>query len=197
MEIETVYADLPKLETERLILRKVTMNDAEDMFAYGSDEEVARYVTWDKHNTIEDTRSFIDFVLGKYENKQLAPWAIESKETGRMIGTIDFVSWQPRHNSAEIGYVIARDQWGKGITTEAASELIKFGFEHMELVRIQARCFIENIGSARVMEKVGMSFEGVNRKAAFIKGKHRDLKIYAILKEDFAYLQKKHMEEAV
>ncbi|WP_053367036.1 GNAT family N-acetyltransferase [Bacillus sp. FJAT-27245] len=197
MEIEMIYGDLPKLETERLILRKITMNDAEDMFAYGSNEEVARYVTWDKHNTIEDTRAFIDFVLGKYENKQLAPWAIESKETGKMIGTIDFVAWQPRHNSAEIGYVLAQGQWGKGIMTEAATELIKFGFEHMDLVRIQARCFTENIGSARVMEKVGMSFEGINRKAAFIKGKHRDLKMYAILKEDFAHLQKKEMEEAV
>ncbi|WP_059171037.1 GNAT family N-acetyltransferase [Bacillus sp. FJAT-27445] len=197
MEIETIYGNVPKLETERLILRKVTIEDAEDMFAYGSDEEVARYVTWDKHETIEDTRAFIDFVLGKYENKQLSPWAIESKETGKMIGTIDFVSWQPRHNSAEIGYVIAQDQWGKGITTEAATALIKFGFENMELVRIQARCFTENIGSARVMEKVGMLFEGINRKAALIKGKHRDLKIYAILKEDFAHLQKKQMEEAV
>lgn len=191
MEIEEIYGELPILETDRLILRKMTMEDAEDLFAYGSNEEAAKYVTWDVHKTIEDSRNFIDFVLSQYENKKVAPWAIESKENGRMIGTIDFVWWQPRHNSAEIGYVIAPEYWGKGIATEAASAIIAFGFEKMDLVRIQAKCFVGNLGSARVMEKAGMSFEGINRKAMYIKGKHHDLKTYSILKEEFGLLQKK------
>ncbi len=102
-----------------------------------------------------------------------------------MIGTVDFVSWHPNHNSAELGYVLAQPYWGKGTTTEAAKKLIGFGFEKMDLVRIQARCFVENIGSERVMEKVGMTFEGTLRKAMFAKGKHQDLKVYSILKEEF------------
>jgi [ribosomal protein S5]-alanine N-acetyltransferase len=75
-----------------------------------------------------------------------------------------------------------------GITTEAANELIRFGFDHMELVRIQARCFIKNTGSERVMEKLGMTFEGIVRKGMFAKGKHQDLKLYSILKEEFTRL---------
>lgn len=84
-----------------------------------------------------------------------------------------------------MGYVISKDYWGKGLTTEVAKRLVKFGFEKMGLVRVQARCDVENIGSARVMEKSGMTFEGIIRKGIFVKGKHRDLKIYSILKEEF------------
>ena len=184
MEIEKIYSDLPILETEHLILRKVTLEDLEDMFLYGSDEEVAKYVTWDRHKTIADTKGFIEFVLNKYQNKQVAPWGIEYKENGKFIGTIDFVWWKPNHKIAEIGYVLSKDYWGKGLTTEAAKALIQFGFNEMDLVRIQARCLVENIGSSRVMEKSGMQFEGVIRKGMFVKGKHQDLKMYSILREN-------------
>lgn len=185
MGIEKIYGDLPILDTERLILRKVTLEDVEDMYLYGSNEEVSKYVTWNTHKTLADTKDFVKFVLNNYENKQVAPWGIEYKENGKFIGTIDFVWWQPNHKIAEIGYVISKDYWGKGLTTEAAKEVISFGFEKMELVRIQARCFVKNIGSARVMEKTGMSFEGIIRNGMFVKGKHQDLKMYSILKEDF------------
>ncbi|MCM3360089.1 GNAT family protein [Psychrobacillus sp. MER TA 171] len=186
MEIQTIYGDLPQLETERLILRKITLGDAEDMYTYGSNPEVSKYVTWDQHNTIEDTKEFIHFILKQYEKKDIAPWGIEYKETGQFIGTIDFVQWQIKHDSAEIGYVLSPDYWGQGLTTEAAEALIHFGFNHMDLIRIQARCFVENVGSSRVMEKVGMSYEGTMRKGMKVKGKHVDLKIYSILKEDFS-----------
>jgi len=185
MEVSEIYSDLPMLETERLLLRKITVEDAEAMFVYGSDPEVSTYVTWYKHQTMTDTKEFIDFILDQYEAGRIAPWGIECKDTGRLIGTIDFVSWNTHHQFAEIGYVIAREYWGKGVTTEAAKELIRFGFEKMDLVRIQARCFVENIGSERVMEKAGMSFEGIIRKGMLIKGKHRDLKMYSILKEEY------------
>ncbi|NEY83056.1 GNAT family N-acetyltransferase [Bacillus sp. 3H-10] len=180
-----VYTDLPILETKRLVLRKVTLNDVESMFLYCSNEEVSRYVLWDTHRILSDTKEFVKYILNQYENKKLAPWGIEYKENGEFIGTIDFVSWQPQHKSAEIGYVISQEYWGKGITTEAATEIVKFGFEKMDLVRIQAKCFAENIGSQRVMEKIGMSFEGIMRKGLFAKGKHHDVKLYSILKEEF------------
>lgn len=188
MEIADIYSSLPTMETERLVLRKIVLDDAEDMFAYGSDPEVSRYVTWNQHHSKSDTEEFVEFVLGQYEAGRLAPWGIEWKETGKIIGTIDFVSWNTNHHFAEIGYVIARNHWGKGITTEAVKELIKYGFTKMGLVRVQAKCFVENIGSERVMEKAGMKFEGILRKSMLIKGKHRDLKMYSILKEEFEAL---------
>ena len=194
MEIEKVFGNLPTLETERLILRKITLEDVEDMYSYGSNEDVSKYVTWETHNTLSDTKGFVEFVLTQYENKKVSPWGIEYKENGKFIGTIDFVSWQVKHNVAEIGYVLSQDYWGKGIVTEAANEVIKFGFNNMDLVRIQAKCFVENIGSARVMEKAGMSFEGIIRKGMFVKGKHQDVKMYSILKEEFVSIHKPKIE---
>ncbi|CAM3108517.1 GNAT family protein [Paenibacillus sediminis] len=185
MEIADIYTDLPVLETERLILRKLRLEDLEDMYSYASDEELTKYVTWDTHQSMSDTEQFMNYVLQQYANKSVAPWAIEYKQNGKMIGTIDFVWWKPDHKIAEIGYVLSKDYWGKGMTTEAARAIIQFGFEQMDLVCIQARCFIQNIGSSRVMEKSGMSFEGIIRKAMFLKGAHQDLRMYSILREEF------------
>jgi [ribosomal protein S5]-alanine N-acetyltransferase len=189
LEMSKIFGDLPTIETDRLILRKITLADVEEMYSYGSNEEVSKYVTWETHKTLSDTKQFVEFVLGQYENGKVAPWGIQYKENGKFIGTIDFVSWNIPHQFAEIGYVLSQDYWGKGIGTEAANELISFGFQYMDLVRIQARCFVENIGSERVMEKVGMSFEGIIRKGMLVKGKHWDLKMYSILKEEYSVRQ--------
>ncbi|WP_071458639.1 GNAT family N-acetyltransferase [Bacillus massilinigeriensis] len=181
MKVEEIYGDLPVLETERLILRKVTLDDAEDMFKYGSNEEVTKYVTWNSHKTLSETKEYINLIRNNYEQGQVAPWGMECKETGEFIGTIDFVWWLPDYRIAEIGYVISQDYWGKGLTTEAAREVMRFGFDNMELIRIQAKCLVENTGSARVMEKAGMTFEGVLRNGMFLKGKSWDLKMYSII----------------
>ncbi|QPC46968.1 GNAT family N-acetyltransferase [Mangrovibacillus cuniculi] len=189
MDIESVYGNLPTLETARLTLRKITLEDVEEMHSYASNEEVSKYVTWQTHNTLYDTKEFIQYVLSQYENKKVAPWGIEYKENGKFIGTIDFVSWSLKHQVAEIGYVLSQEYWGKGIVTEAANELITYGFNNMELVRIQARCFVENVGSARVMEKIGMSYEGTIRKGWKLEsGEHQDIKLYSILKEEHSSL---------
>lgn len=178
MNILEKFDDIPKIETEHLILRKITLDDAKDMYLYASNEEVTRYVTWDTHSSLSDTIDFMNTFLTQYD----ALWGIELKENGEFIGTVHFVWWQPQHHSAEIGYVLSEEYWGRGLITEAASAIISFGFENMNLVRIQARCFLENEGSERVMEKLGMSFEGINRKVMYVKGEYKDLKVYSILK---------------
>jgi len=185
MKIEDVYSDLPVIETNRLLLRKLTLSDVDDMYEYASNEDVSKYVVWPTHQSKEDSAAFIQYVLSLYDEGKLSPWAIEYKATQKMIGTIDFVMWNVNHKTAEIGYCISKEYWGQGITTEAAKELIKFGFNNMGLVRIQARCHVDNIGSSRVMEKIGMSFEGILRKELFIKGKHWDVKMYSILDDEY------------
>ncbi|MCU9614810.1 GNAT family N-acetyltransferase [Caldibacillus lycopersici] len=185
MTEDQIYANIPILETERLILRKLKEEDLQDMHAYGSDEQVSKYVSWDTHQSLEDTKRFLYSILEQYDKKQNVFWAIEWKENNRLIGTINFVSWSPKHKKAEIGYVLSRDYWGRGIMTEAMNTVIKFGFEHMDLVRLEARAMAENIGSYRVMEKVGMTYEGTIRKGMLTKGHHRDLRLYSILKEEY------------
>jgi [ribosomal protein S5]-alanine N-acetyltransferase len=185
IQVKDIYGNLPTLETERLRLRKVTKKDVRDMFEYASNEKVSRYVNWEKHRKLQDTKEFVSFVLKQYSNQSISPWAMEIKALKKCIGTIDFVTWNPTHRIAEIGYAISEEYWNKGFVTEAAEKVIAFGFEEMDLVRIQARCFVENAASEKVMKKIGMSYEGTIRKAMFIKGAHQDLKLYSILREEY------------
>lgn len=175
---------LPVLTTERLTLRAVTLDDAEDMFTYGSNENVTKYVLWDTHETVEDSKEFIEMALETYKMQPFYHWGIVYE--GKFIGTIDYVMIQHHNKVGEIGYVLAEEYWNKGIVTEAAKKVIDFGFRELQLVRIQARCAAENTGSARVMEKSGMTYEGTLRKSLNMKGKHRDVKIYAVTDEDWS-----------
>lgn len=188
MEIHDIYGDLPILETERLIFRKINLKDTKDMYAYCSNPEVAKYVTWHAHRSVTNTKEFIKYIMDQYELKKVAPWGMEFKENGQLIGTIDFVWWQPKNRAAEIGYVLHPDYWGKGIMAEACRKLVSFGFTQMDLIRIQARCVKENIASEKVMQKAGMTFEGTIRKGILLKGKHQDIQLYSILREEYSML---------
>ncbi|WKA58475.1 GNAT family N-acetyltransferase [Planococcus shenhongbingii] len=185
-QTEKIYANLPVLETKRLILRKLTIEDAQDMFAYASEPIVSRFMPWEVHNSVEDTKGFIRGVLQGYEQKNKLTWAIELKSEDKMIGTIDFVKWLPKYARAEIAYALSHLYWGNGFTQEAAKALIAFGFEKMQLNKVEAPIVPDNFQSQRVLEKVGMVCEGVARQHFVIKGEFVDLAMYAVLKEEFA-----------
>ena len=176
---------MPTLETARLTLRKITKNDAGDLFAYASDPEVSRYTTWEPHRTVGDSLKYIDFVLTKYENNEPSDWGIIDKYNGKLIGTIGFVYINTAHSRAEIGYSLSNKHWGKGITTEAVQEIIRYGLTKLALNRIEARADVRNIGSWRVMEKANMKFEGILRQHLFAKGEFHDVKIYSVIAQDY------------
>jgi ribosomal-protein-alanine N-acetyltransferase len=185
MLIRDIFSDLPSIETDRLILRRLRADDDEAVYAYASDPEVSRHVVWDTHRSIEDSRSFIAINLELYAGGEVATWGIELKEIRTLIGTAGFGYWNIVHNRAEIGYAIARAFWGRGYVTEATRAMFDFGFRRMALNRIEARCEPDNLGSSRVMEKAGMTFEGVLRRQMFVKGEYKDLKMYSILREEW------------
>jgi [ribosomal protein S5]-alanine N-acetyltransferase len=175
----------PTLETERVILRKITLSDVDDVFEYASDNNVSRYTTWESHKTIEDTLAFLNVVINKYENMQPSDWGIVDKETNKFIGTCGWVYWNVVHNRAEIGYALSRSFWNKGLMTEAVEKVIDFGFNHMNLNRVEARCNVVNGGSERVMQKVGMKYEGLVREQMLIKGSYVNIKMYSILNQEW------------
>lgn len=183
MKIEDIFGNLPVLETERTKIRKITIEDLDDMYDYCSDEAVSEHAIWYSHKSLDDTKGFIEFVLKAYNKCEVTPWGIEDKNTNRLIGTCGFVYWNIIHSRAELGYALSRDYWNKGIMSEVVRGIIDFGFKEMDLVRIEARCHPKNIGSARVMEKSGMTFEGILRKQLFAKGQHQDVKMYSIVKD--------------
>ena len=178
-----MFLGLPILTTDRLKLRAVTMDDAQAIFKYSSNDNVARYLLWETHQTLEDTEAFIEMAIESYDEiSDFYHWGIEYN--GQLIGTIDYVGLNDYSGMGEIGYVLSEDYWNKGLVTEAAKRVIDFGFDELGLVRIQARCIAENIASSRVMEKCGMKFEGTLRKSLLVKGTHRDIHMYAIIDDD-------------
>ena len=176
--------DLPEqfltLQTQRLILRQITIADVEDMFAYASDPQVTAYILWDTHQTIHDSYEYINNVALKlYRSGTGITWGVIAKESGKLIGTCSLQT-TTIHRRAELGYTLARNYWGRGLMTEAAKAAIAFGFHTMHLLRIQAFCAVENGASARVLEKVGMQFEGILHNYVFTKERPWDVKMYAI-----------------
>jgi len=189
--IEGIFRDLPMLETERLILRKLSRNDAWDVFQYASDPEVSRYVSWDTHQIIEDSLRFIDSQIQCYETGRVSNWGIVLKKEGKLTGTGGFIKLMLEDSCGEIGYVLSRPYWNRGLMSEAVKAIIGFGFERLSLKRIEARCFVENVASARVMEKAGMTFEGILRESLYAKGRHWDVKLYSILLREYLSLKSK------
>ena len=185
MNLLDILAHLPTIETERLLLRKITLNDASDMFEYASNPEVSEYTMWSTHTSIEDTKYFLQSLTKMYKRRELVDWGIVHKAEKKFIGTCGFVEWSMTHSRAEIGYALSRRYWGEGYMSEAVNAVIEFGFREMLLNRIMTRCEVNNIASARVMEKVGMQLEGILRQHLFVKGRYWDLKIYSILREEF------------
>jgi ribosomal-protein-alanine N-acetyltransferase len=180
-----IFKDIPLLETERLILRKLSMRDVNDVFEYASVPEIAKHVMWQHHRSIADSMHFLRAVILQYQNGMPSPWGIVYKENNKVIGTGGFHVWNAEHRKAEIGYALSPVYWNKGIMTEALKIMIKFGFDSLNLNRIEALCFVQNTTSERVMQKCGMTFEGILRQYTYIKEGFQDLKLYSILKSEF------------
>ena len=188
MDLFGYFKYLPVLETERLILRKMTLGDAEAMFSYSCDPEVARHVLWSAYSDISEARNYLRYVLRSYRQDKPTSWAMELKETGRMIGTCGFMWVNEEHRSAEVGYSMSREYWNRGLMTEALSAVLKEGFENMGLHRIEAQHEVDNPASGRVMEKCGMRCEGTLRGRLYNKGRYVDVNLWAILLEEYLNL---------
>lgn len=124
IEVKDVFDDLPILETDRLLLQKLRLDDLEDVFEYASDPKVGKYTSWPAHETIEDTREFLNYVLEQYKSGEVAPWGIVYR--GRVVGTCGFLYWDRYSSRAELGYALSSKYWGRGIMTEAVREIISF-----------------------------------------------------------------------
>lgn len=181
-----LFSNLPVIRTQRLTLRAVRMSDANDLFEYSSDPQVARHVLWDAHTSIHQTRSYIRFLLRQYRGAQPSTFVIALRSTGKVVGTIGFMWIQQENRSAEVGYSLNRAYWNQGIMTEALRALLDFGFTKLNLNRIEAQYESDNPASGRVMAKAGMLREGRLRQRLYNKGRFADVELYAMLRQDFA-----------
>ena len=174
-----------KLETDRLILRRFVIEDAENMYNnWASDSEVVKYLTWPVHSDIGVTKALLADWITEYQNDNYYMWVIEYKESKKAVGNISVVRFNEAVESADIGYCLSRALWGHGIMTEALKAVIDFLFDEVELNRVSACHDADNPKSGRVMLKAGMKPEGVLRQAGKNNQGICDEVWYSVIKSD-------------
>lgn len=152
---------------------------------YSSDPEVAKFVEWGP-NTPSETKAFVRRAIDLSKDRPRFSYelAVVLKSADKVIGGCGLtIISKPK--TAMLGYVFAREFWGQGIAPEAASAMMQFGFQDLHLHRIFATCDSRNTGSARVMQKCGMRFEGEFKADMLVKGTWRDTKLHAILESEW------------
>jgi ribosomal-protein-alanine N-acetyltransferase len=177
----------PTLETDRLWLRPFTVADAEAVFAYASDPAMTTHTLWESHETIDDAVAFVrDYARSRYFEQVPEPLGIFLKSRPDWaVGALGCHWASQPHGTMELGYSLGRAYWGLGITTEAARAVVGHAFAGYAVERVQARVFVENVASARVCEKLGMTHEGTLRHAVYRRGRFWDVRFYAILRHEW------------
>ncbi len=177
------------LTTERLLLREFEERDWKRTLEYQVDPDYLRYNPW-THRTEADVRGLIRMFIG-WSNEQPRKkfqFALVLKEEDRLIGNCGLRMQYAYAHTADLGYEIDRRYWGHGYAPEAARALLAFGFEQLQLHRIWANCMLENTASARVLEKIGMRYEGCLQESELMKERWWSTKLYAMLDHEWARL---------
>ena len=179
---------LPNIETERLLLRKMTVKDSADMFLYASNSAVCEFLTWCPHESLEYTKKYLKFLVKKYKTGEFLDWGIILKSENRLIGTCGFTCIDFANCKGEIGYVLSPLYQNKGYAEECVKEVIRYAFNTLELNRIEARVMEGNVPSLRLLEKCGFSFEGKALEDIYVKKQFKNVLHYAILKTNCKFL---------
>ncbi len=180
-----LFAKMPALKTDRLILRKMLVSDYRDMYDYSVRPETSKYLLWSPHESPRFSKKYLAYVQGEYREGRFYDFALEDQKTGKMIGTCGFTSFDLENNAAEVGYVLHPDYWGKGLAPEALKRLMRFGFSELRLHRLVARIMEENTASKRVAEKCGFRQESIHKEALLVKGEYRTICEFAILSQEY------------
>lgn len=175
------------IETSRLVLRRLTLNDAQAMYDnWACDPEVTKYLTWQTNESVSVTEAVLSDWIPQYENANYYHWGITLKgDESSPIGTIGVVSMDEKVCKAHIGYCIGKAWWHKGIMSEALEAVIKYLFEKIGFNRIDSRHDPRNPNSGEVMKKCGMKYEGTQIQSDWNNQGICDCAYYAILAEDW------------
>jgi [ribosomal protein S5]-alanine N-acetyltransferase len=172
------------ITTDRLVLRRPTLSDVTDIYAYAHDPEVTRYMVWPTHTDIAESLVFLETCAPRWESGEEYCWAITIKPEDRAIGMI---GCRVRDYTADFGYVLNRTYWAQGYATEAARAVVTWLSNLPGIYRIWATCDAENIASVRVLEKTGLSCEGRLRHSTIrlnLSPTPRDTFVFALVRDE-------------
>ncbi len=189
-EIKNSLAE-PILETPRLLLRPMVLEDAEAMHAFKSDPAATQFFGQDPHSDLEQTRAWVRCGLEGWKNGSSITWAITLRHDGQVIG--ECCLWNIDHGSkrAELGYELLRSQWKRGLMNEALTAVLDFGFKAMGLNRVEASPLSINLPSQNVLVKLGFKHEGTLRQRHFFNGQRHDEMWFGLLREEWEARSKK------
>ncbi|MBN3875681.1 MULTISPECIES: GNAT family N-acetyltransferase [unclassified Nostoc] len=179
-------SSFPQLETERLLLRETSLQDAEATFAVLSDPSVTQFHDLDTFTSIKEAMSTTGYAYAVIERRAKRfelgngiRWGIVYKQDNILIGSCGF-TWNPQEHAAEVGYELASTFWRQGIMTEAVDTILQFGFQKMGLRFVVAQVMLENIASKKLLEKLGFHSQGVQKQYGFFKGQYHDLEQFVL-----------------
>lgn len=181
------FIGTPALETDRLNLRRMGMDDTQRAFdRWLSDERISDHRVSPAHKTVDETHKRMEKTVGGYDSKEFCHWGIELKDGSGLIGEIDLYDFDSSTGNCEVSYSIGYDWWNKGYGTEALKAVVEFAFIHMNVHKLSAAHNTDNPASGRIMEKAGMMQEGVIRHMIRnAKDQYKDCAVYGLLREEY------------
>lgn len=182
---ELIFESFPKLNSRRLLIRQITEEDDKSLLDVLSDEVTCKYLS---HNAVTDITNARRLIIGMqrfFNEKQRIRWGIAQKHNNSLIGHCGFFDIDKSNCCAEVSYCLKSGLWGQGIMTEVLDVILKFGFEDYGLNRIVAKVLTGNIGSIKVLQKLGFVQEGLLRESLYKNGKYHDLITFSILKSEY------------
>ncbi|KAF2331353.1 GNAT family N-acetyltransferase [Flavobacterium daemonense] len=181
--LEFNFHPFPIIETERLLLRRITDDDVNEIFELRSNPETMKYIPRPLAKNHEDALVHITTINTNIDNNIGINWAITLKENPKLLGIIGYYRMQPENYRAEIGYMLLPEFHGKGIIPEAVKRLITYGFKDLKLHSIEAVIDPENLASEKVLQKCGFVKEAHFKESDFYEGRFLDKVIYSLLKK--------------
>lgn len=175
------FTPFPTLSTERLILREITEEDAEDVFFLRSDQQLLQYLDRDPPKSLDDAVKWIQMIEDGVRKNEFIAWGIAPKGEKKLIGTISFWNIKKEHYRAEIGYVLHPAHQGKGVMQEAMTKVLDYGFREMKIHSVEANVNPNNLASIKILERNNFIQEAYHRENYYYNGKFLDSVIFSLI----------------
>ena len=185
MTIESAFAHFPILATDRLLLRRIRVEDAEALFGILSDPYVTEFYGHEPHQSLADTQALIERIDTHYAHQEALRWGITLKGEDQLLGSCSFHHFGPGYSRAETGYELDRAFWRKGIMYEAMSAILTYGFRELHLHRVEAIIDIANESSKALLLKLGFTYEGNLRQRYSMDERFEDEHYFGLLKNEW------------
>jgi ribosomal-protein-alanine N-acetyltransferase len=183
--VPDVFDEPAVLRTQRLLLRQVTELDGPALFEIFGDEQVTAHYAWDTFTSIEQGHALAEQTARAFRQREALRWGLIPPGSDRIVGTCGYTRWNAESRFAILGYDLARSCWHRGLMTEAVTAVLRFGFEQMELNRVEALVMAGNAASISVLSRVGFTHEGEMRRRVLHRGEFRDVWMFGLLHSEW------------